>query len=305
MNKLRQVFLLIIFSIFNSYAALGQDLMDLLDQEVPDEKSYAIATFKGTRVVLGQSVKMRQKKVLELFVMHRFGPMDNGIEDAYGLDNANIRIAFEYGILDNLNIGFGRSSVLKTYDGFLKYRFLRQSKPGSPITAVAFASFARNTNEAPPDVSLDFQHRMAYTYQILIARKFSETFSLQLTPSVTHKNLVTFNTDDNTQFALGIGGRIRLSPSVTFNAEYFYQFNPNKFQSTATTREDYHNSVSVGVDIETGGHVFQLHFTNSAAMIDKSIIHETSDSVQDGKIRFGFNLSRTFQLPSAKDRRSN
>ena len=281
-----------------SFKVNAQDLMDLLEEETDEGKNYATAIFKGTRVVLGHSVKTRKTKELELFVMHRFGSMDNGMSDAFGLDDANIRIAFEYGITDNLNIGIGRSSILKTYDGFIKYRFLRQSHPGSPVTMVVLAGLARNTNEVASDMDLDFRHRMAYTYQFLIARKFTEGFSLQLTPSVTHKNLVTFREDDNTQFAIGLGGRLKLSPSVTFNAEYFYQINPNKFQVNSLNNSYYPDAVSIGVDIETGGHVFQLHFTNATAMIDKAIIHETTGDVRDGKIRFGFNLSRTFQIVS-------
>ena len=185
---------------------------------------------------------------------------------------------------------------MKTYDGFLKYRFMRQSQPGSPVTIVALASLARNTNEVASGMDIDFEHRMAYTYQLLIARKFSEGISLQLTPSVTHKNLVTFREDNNTQFAIGFGGRLKLSPSVTFNAEYFYQINPNKFQVNSLDSSYYPDAISLGFDIETGGHVFQLHFTNATAMIDKSIIHETTGDVRKGKIRFGFNLSRTFQI---------
>jgi len=271
--------------------------MDLLDKEAKPAKAPVLATFKGTRIVHGHSVKTRGKNELEVMIMHRFGTFNSGVRNAFGLDEANVRIAMEYGLTDRINLGLGRSSVLKTFDGFIKYKVLQQMEGGgSPITLVAFVSVARNTNKVPPDMALNFSQRMAYCYQLLIARKFTERFSLQITPTIIHKNLVTFADDNNTQYAIGIGAREKISRSTSINAEYFYQLNPNHFQLNSIERDYFRNVISIGVDIETGGHVFQIHVSNSQTMIEKSFIAETTGDFLKGEIRLGYNLSRTFQL---------
>lgn len=223
--------------------------------------------------------------------MHRFGRINEGIDEFFGLDDSNIRLGLEFGITKDLNIGIGRSSFEKQYDGFIKYRFLRQrSGAGNfPFTAVAFVSMAINTLDDLPDQDLDFANRTNYTYQILLARKFSPNFSMQVSPTLVHKNLVPLETDDNDIYSIGVGARQKVSNRVAINAEYFYMINRPEGQGV-------HNSLSIGVDIETGGHVFQLHLTNSRAMIEKGFITETTDDFFDGDLHFGFNISRVFNL---------
>jgi len=299
--------LLIIVALFNCFGSLNaQDLMDLLEEETKsDEKSITSAIFKGSRVIHGHSVKTKKKGELEFLIMHRFGTINSGAREFWGLDDSNIRLAFEYAITDMLNTGIARNSFQKTFDGFIKYKLISQQDGavGSPVSAVVFVSGTINSQKSQrivpslaPGTDFAFKNRMVYTYQLLVGRKFNRNFSLQIVPTLVHKNLINFLDDDNDIIALGMGARYMITKSVAINLEYYYQLNPNKFQSSATTKDDYRNSLAIGVDIETGGHVFQLHLSNSTAMIEKAFITETSDEFFRGDIHFGFNISRTFQL---------
>lgn len=278
------------------------DLMDLLNKENVDSSLviYTEATFKSSRVINGHSVELRSPGVLEVLISHRFGLISDGIRELFGLDDSNIRFGFEFGVLKNLNVGIGRSSFEKQYDGFIKYRLLRQQTGfrSVPITAVLFTSMAINSSEAPPDQDWDFSNRTSYTYQLLLARKFNSNFSIQLSPSLVHKNLVDREQDDNDIFALGIGARHKITKRLALNFEYFYMFNKPEDMGLQ-------NSLSIGVDIETGGHVFQLHLTNSRAMIEKGFITETTSDFFDGDIHFGFNISRVFNIGKQKTAVSN
>jgi hypothetical protein len=267
------------------------DLMDLLEEEVTSDEQvdFTIATFKATRIINGHSIETRDKGILVFMISHRFGTVDSGIRDLFGLDESKIRFALEYGLTDNLDLGFGRSSFEKTYDGFVKYRFLRQSSGlrNVPVSMVFFGSIAVNTSESIfPFETVDFSTRTAYAYKVLIARKFSRKFSFQLTPTMIHRNKVVA-TQDNDVWALGLGGRYLITRSTSINAEYFPQFNG---------QEGFYDAFAVGVDIETGGHVFQIHLTNARAMIEKGFVAETVDDFWDGKFRLGFNISRAFDL---------
>lgn len=267
--------------------------MSLLEKESEDSAATITteSTFSSTRIINGHSVELRSPGVLEALISHRFGCICGGIDEFFGLDDANTRIALEFGILKNLNIGIGRSTLNKEYDGFIKYKLLSQQKGlrNIPLTAVFFSSIAINSTEAPPDQDWDFSNRTRYTYQLLLARKFSPNFSLQLTPTMVHKNLVPTANDDNDLYALGIGLRQKVTKRTALTFEYFYSFNQ-------PDEPDLHNAVSIGVDIETGGHVFQLHLTNSRAIIENGFITETTDDFFDGELHFGFNISRVFNI---------
>jgi len=296
--------LLIIVALFNCFGSLSaQDLMDLLEEETKsDEKSITSAIFKGSRVIHGHSIKTKKKGELEFLIMHRFGTINSGAGEFWGLDDSNIRLAFEYAITDMLNAGIARNSFKKTFDGFIKYKLISQhdGAGGNPVSAVAFVSSTIDSQKSQRIVpslasgtDLAFKNRLVYTYQLLIGRKFNRNFSLQIVSTLVHKNLINFLDDDNDIIALGLGARHMITKSVAINLEYYYQFNPNK---SATTMDDYRNSLAIGIDIETGGHVFQLHLSNSTAMIEKAFITETEDEFFKGDIHFGFNISRTFQL---------
>lgn len=291
MKKLSKPILLLYWLTAPVILFAQDDLMDLLDD--PKQATEQVtSTFKGTRIVTGHSVETRGGGTLDLIFMHRFGTLNSGAYNLWGLDDAWIRIGAEYGISSDFTIGIGRSSYEKTYDGFLKYRFLQQTTGGkkNPFTATAFISMAINTLKPPdPDQEVIFSSRISYTYQFLLARKFNSKLSLQLTPTLVHHNLVKTAEENNDIFALGFSGRHKISKRMAITFEYFYQFNNN-------TLEPNYDPLGLGLEIETGGHVFQLVFANSQAMIEKSYITQTSGNFFDGDIHFGFNISRVFQL---------
>ena len=257
---------------------------------------YTTASFKTNRVVNLHSLESTAGGVLDVKISHRFGTLNGGTYELFGLDNASIRIGADFGISDRITIGLGRSSFQKTYDGFVKYKFLRQStgKRNMPITAALLASTAVQTLKwQNPDRENYFSSRLYYTYQFILGRKFSEGLTLQLSPTVVHRNLVETSAESNDVLALGAAGRIKLSKRITLNAEYIYVL-PDQLAP------GFRNSFSLGFDIETGGHVFQLHFTNSTSMIEKGFVTETNENWLDGGIHFGFNISRVFTVVKPK-----
>ncbi|MCB0648503.1 MAG: hypothetical protein KDC49_17660 [Saprospiraceae bacterium] len=267
-----------------------EDLLSLIED--PEITNYTFATFKTNRVINLHSVENTAGGVLDFKISHRFGFLNGGFYDLFGLDQASIRIGADYGLTNNLMVGFGRSSYEKTYDGFIKYKFLRQSTGARrmPITAALMASSAIKTVPfSEPDRENYFSSRLYYTFQAIIGRKFSEGFSLQISPTMVHRNLVKTWDESNDVYAMGVGGRIKLTKRMSINGEYIYVL-PNQIGP------DYRNSLSVGVDIETGGHVFQLHFTNSTSMIEKGFVTESVGNWLDGGIHFGFNVSRVFTI---------
>lgn len=266
------------------------------DTKILDAIDYAGATFKSTRIINAHSVEMIGKHNLDYRISHRFGYINGGAYELFGLDNASMRNGLEYGVTNKLNIGLGRSSIDKEFDGYIKYKLLQQStgKVTMPISLVYLFSAMHNTLKSTKEIS--FTNRMAYAHQLLIARKFNDNISLQLMPSLVHINAVPLAKDDNNLYSMGAGGRIKISKRVAINAEYFYQFN-KLFGST--------NSASIGFDIETGGHVFQLHFTNSTGLTERTFITNTTGNWGNGDVRFGFNVARTFVVKKAKGSRNS
>ncbi len=275
-----------------TYLHAQDNLLDVLEEMEEERTDYTFATFKGVKIVNGHSIEMESAGVLQFIILHRFGRINEGASELFGLDRANIRLALEYGITDWLNIGLGRSNIEKTYDGFIKLRLLRQSsgRQNVPVSIVLVSSTGINTLEnIDPNRELDFNNRLSYTHQLLIARKFSERFSLQLTPTLVHRNLVEANDDPNDIWALGIGARYKLNPSIAINVEYYPRVGSD-------IEERFHDALSLGIDIETGGHVFQLIFSNSIAMTENLFIAETSGEWMEGDIHFGFNINRVFTV---------
>lgn len=269
-----------------------EDLMELIDREDSAHSLATEQTFKGTRLINGHSIETRKKGVLDVIISHRFGRVNSGAYELFGLDESNVRLGVDYGFNDRLNAGVGRNSFEKTFDGFVKYKILRQQHAGErnvPLSVVGFTSVAVKTlKSSATGAEPSFNSRLAYTYQAILARKFTSSFSLQLAPALVHRNAVPEGSGANDVYALGAGGRIKLTKRLSLNAEYYYQFNRDG--------NAFPNALAIGFDIETGGHVFQLHFTNSRSMIEKGFITETTGDFFDGDIHFGFNISRTFQL---------
>ncbi len=289
---------LFLFFLLTRQAWAQDDLMNLLNKETPPAgPDYTIGTFKSTRLINGHSVETRAKNVLEFVISHRFGTLNSTAYQFFGLDDAEIRLGLDYGVTDRLNIGFGRNSFQKTFDGFVKYKILRQASGtrNTPISVVLFASVAATSLRSPdfPENAV-FSDRLAFVYQGLIARKLSQRVSLQLSPTWVHRNLVLNPAERNDIFALGIGGRYKLTKRVALNVEYYYH--------VSESSSLYYNSLALGFDIETGGHVFQLHFTNSRGMIEKAFITETTGDFFNGNIHLGFNISRSFNLGKKQER---
>lgn len=271
----------------------GGSLLDLIEEE--ETTTYASASFKSTHIINAQSIENVAEGVLDFRISHRFGRLNSGVNNLYGLDQATIRLGFDYGITDRLMIGFGRSSVQKALDGSVKFKALRQStgEKTMPVTLSLYASIASNMLEwADTERENYFSSRLTYTYQLLLGRKFSDATSIMIMPTMIHRNLVENTSVENDVYVLGIGGRQKVSNRIAITGEYVYVL-PDQIADIYT------NSLSIGVDIETGGHVFQLQFTNSIGMIDKSFMTETTGQWEKGDIHFGFNISRVFTL---KDR---
>lgn len=279
-------------------AQAQDDLEAMLNALEKPETNYAKYAFKSTRIINGHSIENVAAGVLDFRILHRFGAVNGGLYELFGLDQANMRMSFDYGITDRLQVGVGRSNIGKEYDGLVKYKILRQSSGAvnMPISLSWVSGAMVNTlTWADPTRENLFSSRLSYYHQILIARKFNETFSLQLSPTVVHRNLVPTRDIPNDVFAMGIGGRVKLSNRVATTFDYFYVL-PEQLQN-------HRNSLSIGFDIETGGHVFQLHFTNSRGLNERQFITGQNGSWTAGDIHFGFNLSRVFTIQSPKQHR--
>lgn len=286
------------FSMLNFHPVEAQDttdLMKLLEMEMESTKEmtrFTTATFKTTRLINGHSVENVAKGVMDVKISHRFGNINDGGYELFGLDKATMRMGIDYGITRYLMVGIGRSTYQKTYDAFLKLKILRQSKGKRkmPITLSYVPTIALRTLKfEDPTIKNFYTSRLFYTHQLIIGRKFSEGTSIQLMPTFVHQNLAISATDPNDMFAIGIGGRQKLTKRISLNFEYFYQLPDYKVAGTS-------NSLSIGFDIETGGHVFQLHFTNSQGMNERSFISDTKGKWEKGDILFGFNISRVFTI---------
>jgi Membrane bound beta barrel domain (DUF5777) len=276
------------------------DLLAELDKETTDTDAaatkYVTATFKTTRLIGGHSSENVAKGVMDVKISHRFGTLNKGGYELFGLDNATMRMGVDYGITKYLMVGIGRSTYQKTYDAFFKLKILRQStgKRNMPISLSYVPTIALKTlKNQNTEQNNYFSSKLFYTHQLIIARKFSDNLSLQLMPTFVHRNLVALAAEPNDILAIGIGGRQKLTKRVSINAEYYYLLPESKLNGTT-------NSLSIGFDIETGGHVFQLHFTNSQGMNERTFISETTGKWEKGDILFGFNISRVFTIGKNK-----
>ncbi len=286
-----------------SMHVFAQDLMDMLEDNTP-KTNYTYATFKTTRIVLGQSVENPARGTLQFLIEHDFGAVNSGAYNMWGLDVSTIRLGLEYGINDWLSIGIGRSSFEKTFDGSVKAKILRQSTGdrNMPLSMSFYGGAMLNSMKwADTSRTNYFSSRMSYVAQLLVARKFSNAFSLQITPTYIHKNLVPTRADHNDQLSVGIGGRLKVTQRTTINAEYFYQIPGfiNSYEVKAGETSKYNNCLSLGVDLETGGHVFQFRLTNAQPMFERAFITETTGKWLDGDIYLGFTINRVFTIVKA------
>jgi hypothetical protein len=277
--------------------AQAQDLDNILDNNTTAKTEYATGAFKDIRVVNLQSTETVAPRDLVFRISHRFGTLNSGGVNLWGLDDSSIRMALEYGLSERLMIGVGRSSASKDFDFFAKAKILRQSKGkrNMPISLLYASSVVLNGQEDPTGLKRSTAQRMSFVQQLILGRKFSERLSLLIAPTYIHRNLVETPNDLNNLWALGFGGRFKLNNRVAINAEYVMR-NPPADEAKRAQFDNFQDSFSVGFDIETGGHVFSLHLTNSRSMIAKGFIAETTQLWEKGGIHFGFNISRVFSL---------
>jgi hypothetical protein len=287
------IFLAVFQFVFSRFILPAQDPDKLLGSISADSTpNYSYGIFKGTTIINGQSVEVPGHHDLHFIISHRFGAVTSGLYNFFGLDQGTTRLGLEYGIKDILSLSFGRSSYEKTYDGGIKVKLLRQQTgiKNMPLTiAIYSAIFAKTIKWEDPERDNLFSSRLSYSTQLLIARKFNKNLSLQLSPSYVHINLVPTVEDQNNIFAVGFGGRYKLGSNFSINGEYYYLL-------PGETANNYANSLSFGVDIETGGHVFQLHLTNSQLMFAPGYISRTEGGWSQGDVFIGFNIYRVFYL---------
>ncbi len=277
---------LILFLLLPLISIAQDDLLGEIDSSA--EPNVATATFKGLKIVNFESTKLVSKKELTFVVAHRFGSLKNGFDTFFGLDDAVTRLNFIYGLTDAVNISVSRSSFQKIYESAIKYRLVQQKEEGSPFTIVGYNSILLNT--ALDDANypkLEFKDRLGYTIQVLIARKINSKLSLELAPTFFHDNFVLDNNQDNSQYVMGFGGRYKLGKRWSINSDYGWHLN-------RSSTSPFKNPLSLGIDYETGGHVFQMHLTNSQAMNTNGFLGQATGDWNDGNIYFGFNLSRRF-----------
>ncbi|HMC01755.1 MAG TPA: DUF5777 family beta-barrel protein [Flavobacteriaceae bacterium] len=285
MKKLK--FILLVVLCFPLAVSSQDDLLDEINTDsVPD--SYASAVFKSLKIVNFESTKLVAKKEFMFVVAHRFGSLENGIDTFFGLDDAVTRLNFIYGLCDGFNISISRSSYQKIYESAIKYRLVQQKEGGFPFTIVGYNSLMINTALEKDNLpKLKFDDRVSYASQLLISSKISTNFSIEIAPTFFHDNYIMLDSQDNSQFALGLGGRHKIGKRWSINADYGIHMN-------RASDSPFKNPLSIGVDLETGGHVFQMHFTNAQPMNVNGFLGQATGDWGDGDIYFGFNLTRIF-----------
>ena len=294
---LRRIFFQACFCLASLFSfSQEEDLLGLVGGDEKPQKEYVQYAFKSSRVIMSHSLEVIRPGVMDFRILHRFGNVNNGAYEFFGLDNATMRMGFDFGISKNLMAGIGRSTNKKELDAFAKYRLIHQATgPGSlpfsllvtaggSMTLLKFADTSRKNY---------FTSRLGFYGQVILGRKFSEGLTVQVMPTIVHRNLVPTTEDPNDLVSVGMGTRIKLSRRISFNVDYYYRLNPNKNDGTK-------NPLSIGFDIETGGHVFQVHFTNAVGMNEKVFLLETTNDWAKGDIQFGFNISRSFQIKKKK-----
>ncbi|MCU7615493.1 DUF5777 family beta-barrel protein [Chryseobacterium sp. GMJ5] len=275
------LFLSVFFSIF---AYSQEDLLKDIDT-VSTTASSSPPAFKALQIVTGQSTKLTAKKEWYIVIAHRFGDVSEGFKNFFGLDDASTKLGVIYGVTDGLSLSLSRETNMKTFEFGAKYKLLKQNE-NFPLDIVGYNVMALNTDLDKDNYpNLQFGDRLSYLTQALISRRFNDQFSLQLSPSYVHKNLYEPMIEDKNQFLAGLGGRYKISKRISINAEYFVNFDNHSF---------YKNPLSVGMDIETGGHVFQLLFSNSQLNSDIGYLTNAAGKWEKGQIFFGFNLYRVF-----------
>ena len=263
------------------------ELLSEIDTVI-EEPTYASAVFKGLKVINFESTKLVAKKGFNFIVSHRFGTVKKGFQNLFGLDEAVTHLNFVYGLSDNINISASRSSNQKIYEVATKFRLVNQQAGKIPFTVVGYTSVLANTSLDTDNLpKLEFKHRLSYVAQLLVSRKMNNNLSLILSPTFFHDNYLTDDFQENSQYGIGFGGRYKLGKRWSLNTEYGMHLNRSE-------NSLYKNPFSIGVDLETGGHVFQLLFTNSQSMNTNGVFGTSTGEWGESDVYFGFNLARSF-----------
>lgn len=291
-NMKLQNFYIFILLLISGILNAQEDTDDLLNVFFSDEPAYATSVFKASRIMNTHSIKQPNKGEMEFRISHRFGKINGGSYELWGLDQATIHFSLEYNPIERLTVGLGRSNYKKTYDGFAKYSIFKQQtgKRNTPLFLTYFGSTEiSSTKTEVPDFK--GEHRMRFTHQLLIARKFSKRLSIQITPTLIHKNLVETPDMHNNIMAIGFGGRYKITKRLSFNWDTYWVDHGPMPEGIS-----YFMPLTIGVDLETGGHVFQILLSNSLPMREAGFITETMGEWGKGDIHLGFNISRMFHL---------
>lgn len=284
LNKYIITLAVLLFTFSSAFAFAQDDLLDELDDGVTDN-SYELPAFKGMKIGNLQSTKLASKGDFYMIVSHRFGPLKDGFETFLGLDEANTKIQLLYSFWEGVQFSLSRESYNRTFAGAVKFRLARQSQ-SFPFNIVGYGTVNINTLiDETSFPALKSSDKFSYATQLLISRRFSDSFSFEIAPTYVRENLQNLNVlpdAKHSQYALGFGGRIKLSKRMSFNAEYVYNMSRHK-------NSPFENSYAFGLDIETGGHVFQLLFTNAQSTNEPGFINNA-----EGDILFGFNIVRVF-----------
>lgn len=272
-----------------SALAQEKDLLSELENKAGD-RQWVTGAFKSTRVINAHSMEILGKGVLDVRILHRFGLISSGGGQFFGLDQASMRIGLDFGLSRNVMIGVGRSTFRKELDVFVKARIIRQSEGShaSPLSVLLAFGGTLRTEKYFFLPKPGFAERSGAYLQLIAGRKFTGKWSLQLSPIVLYSGTPFNSRGDQWLLAPGIGTRYKLNKRVALTLDYHVPL--------AKMDSIYTKPLSVGFDIETGGHVFQLHFSNSAGMNERAFLTETTGAFFKGDIRFGFNLSRIFQV---------
>lgn len=288
------------FILLSAYTLKAQDLLSGLPSDGNDKKEFATATFKSTRLINFHTIETVGPKTLDFRISHRFGSLNSGAYDAWGLDGpASIRLGLDYSYDGRLMFGIGRSNVEKMADAYAKYRLVRQSISGggSPIAVTLFAGIYRTGAKGDFGGFDRYAHpsdRLSYVHQVIIGRKFSPSISAQIAPFFVHYNLVENMSDKNDMYGVAGAARFKFTKRSAFTIEYAY-----RLVDDYSTTTKYYNSFGIGYELETGGHVFQVHLTNSYTLADNQFLAHTTDKFADGGIHLGFNISRVFSIPAS------
>jgi len=314
MKKLNLLFCAAFLSVSASVLA-QEDLLSLVEDSAASAPRLVYATFKTVRICNAQTIETVKKNHLDFRIAHRFGniynaDLDNAINNTFQTffgfgEVSDVRFSLDYGITDNITVGIGRNSANRLLDGSFKWKILKQNTGNMPISLAFFSSLGYthdHTANIYSGVVKDFEtselHRFNYFNQIIIASKINEWLSLEILPSYMHRNFIkeSYNpnngaADQNGFFTIGFGGRIKMTKRVSFIGDFYY--NTAKYY---INNNKVYNPLALGFEIETGGHVFSLFFTNANYLVENNYIPETTDTWRKGQVKFGFTISRTFAL---------